>query len=97
MNGNQWGTLGVAHYRNGEWQEAVTALEQSLTLQKVGSSTDFFFLAMAKWQLGDKDEAREWYDKGVKRMAEETTKDAELRRRFRDEAAELLGIKPPNP
>lgn len=50
-----------------------------------------FFLAMAHWQLGEKDKAREWFAKSVQWM-EKGAKDEELRR-FRVEAAELLGIK----
>ena len=29
---------------------------------------DWFFLAMARWQLGEKDKAREWYDRAVQWM-----------------------------
>ncbi len=46
---------------------------------------------MAHWQLGNKDEARKWYDKGVEWMVKNKPQDSELRR-FRDEAAELLGV-----
>ena len=41
-----------------------TALHKSMELRKGGDSLDWFFLAMAHWQLGDKDEARKWYDQG---------------------------------
>jgi hypothetical protein len=57
-----------------------------------GDSYDWFFLAMARWQLGDKDEARDWYRKAVDGMTGKNAKDTELLR-FRDEAAALLGIK----
>ena len=32
---------------------------------KGGYWFDWFFLAMAHWQLGHKEEARRWYDQGV--------------------------------
>src|SRR5439155_17525669 len=63
-----WNTLGVAHYRAGEWNAAIAALEKSMALRKGGDSADWFFLAMAHWQLGEKDEARNWYDQAVEWM-----------------------------
>jgi tetratricopeptide (TPR) repeat protein len=85
-------TLGVAHYRAGEWQAAVAALNQSMELRKGGDSSDWFFLAMAHWQLGDKEQARTCYDKAVQWMDKNKPQDEELRR-FRTEAAALLAIK----
>ncbi len=49
-----------------------------------------FFLAMALWQKGDKDEARKWFDKAVACTKEKDPKDVELRQ-FWAEAADLLG------
>ena len=63
--GTFWNTLGVAHYRAGDWKAAVAALEKSEELRNGGDSFDWFFLAMAHWQLGEKDEARKWYDQAV--------------------------------
>ena len=56
------------------------------------NANEGFFLAMAHWQLGEKDKAREWFDKAVKWMDKGKKDDAELKR-FRAEAAELLGAK----
>jgi tetratricopeptide (TPR) repeat protein len=50
-----------------------------------------FFLAMAHWRIGHKDEARSWYEKGVQWMDRAEPQNDELRR-FRAEAEELLGI-----
>ena len=36
-----------------------------MELRKGGDVFDWYFLAMAQWQLGHKNEARKWYDKGV--------------------------------
>src|SRR5262249_31451474 len=105
------GTLGVAHYRNGDWKASIEALTQwlqrrkgsdsSVSLFREGSdSSSGFFLAMAYWQLGEKKDARAWYDKAVQWMDKNNPKDEELRR-FRAEASALLGIKnlpkPANP
>ena len=46
---------------------------------------------MARWKLGDKAEARRWYDKGVEWMDKNQPENKELRR-FRAEASELLGL-----
>jgi len=64
-NGELWNTLGVAHYRAGNWSDAVNALNQSRTLRRGGDSYDFFFLAMAHWHSGAKDEAKDWYKKAL--------------------------------
>ena len=57
-----------------------------------GDSFDWFFLAMSHWQLGQKDKAREWYDRAAQWMDKNQPTDEELRR-FRAEAAELLELK----
>jgi serine/threonine protein kinase/tetratricopeptide (TPR) repeat protein len=91
-NGLQWNTLGVAQYRAGDWKTAIAELKKSNgMLTSVDFSFNTFFLAMAHWQLGDKEEARKWYDRAVKWMDKNKPKDEELRR-FRAEAAELLDI-----
>jgi tetratricopeptide (TPR) repeat protein/serine/threonine protein kinase len=88
-NGNYWNTLGLAQYRAGCFQEAVAALEKSMALRNGGNSFDWFFLAMAHWQLGDKDQARQWYDRAVRWMETNAPQNDELRR-FRTEAAQLM-------
>jgi hypothetical protein len=60
---------------------------------------DTFFLAMAHWQLGEKDKARRWYDRAVKWLDKNKDQVAgaggNLRElnQFHAEAAVLLGIK----
>jgi tetratricopeptide (TPR) repeat protein len=89
--GSDWNTLGVAHFRAGQWQEAVVALNKSMELSRGGNSFDWFFLAMAHWRLGDKEEAQKWYRRAAEWMDQHKAGDAELRR-FRAEAALLLGV-----
>jgi WD40 repeat protein len=90
QEGNAWNTLGVAHYRAGQWKAAIEALEKSNELLG-GKELSFnaFFLAMAHRQLGDKSQAQAWYDKAVKWMEEKQPTNEELAR-FRTEAATLL-------
>jgi serine/threonine protein kinase/Flp pilus assembly protein TadD len=88
---NHWGTLGVAHYRAGDWKSTITAMEEAINLSNGGVVSDFFFLAMAHWQLGDKDQGRQWYDQAVQWMDQHKPENEELDR-FRAEAAELLGL-----
>jgi tetratricopeptide (TPR) repeat protein len=90
-DGRFWLALGVARYRTGDWKGAIEALNKSMELRAGGDSIDRFFLAMAEWQLGNKDTAREWYDKAVEWMEKNSSRNEELIR-FRAEAAELLGL-----
>jgi tetratricopeptide (TPR) repeat protein len=87
-----WNTLGAAQYASGDWEEAVAALEMSVGLRQGGDSFDWFFLAMAQWQLGEKDQAGQWYEKAVAWMNKNQPQNEELVR-FRMDAAKLLGIK----
>jgi len=90
-NGAYLNTLGVARYRSGDWTGAITALERSMELRQSGDSSDWFFMAMSHWQLGEKDKSRESYDQAVKWMQKNAPKHPELIR-FRNEAAALLGV-----
>jgi tetratricopeptide (TPR) repeat protein len=77
--------------RAGDWKPAIATLEKSTELRDGGDASDWFFLAMAHWQLGHKDEARTWYDKAIEWMDKNQPQNEELQR-FRAEAAELLGV-----
>jgi tetratricopeptide (TPR) repeat protein/serine/threonine protein kinase len=88
-----WQVLGWGHYRSGAWKDSIDALHKSIDLQKDGGdSAQWFFLAMAHWQLNHKDEARKWYGKGVEWMKKHGKENEEFRR-FQSEAEELLEIK----
>jgi serine/threonine protein kinase/Flp pilus assembly protein TadD len=91
QEGSFWNTLGAAHYRARNWTEAIAALGKSMELRKGGDSFDWFFLAMAQWQLNQKDEARKNYDRATQWMQKRAAQNDELRR-FRAEAAHLLGV-----
>jgi tetratricopeptide (TPR) repeat protein len=95
-DGNIWNTLGVAQYRAGQWQNAIETLVKSMELRNGGDPADWFFLAMAHWKAGHKDEARTWYDKAIEWTDKKPPQNEELIR-FRAEAAELLGTIEPQP
>ena len=90
-NAIYWQTLGVAQYRVDDWRGAIVALEKVTELGSPGDSMEWFPLAMAHWQLDEKDVARQWYDRAVEWMAKNNPQDQELRR-FRAEATDLLKI-----
>jgi WD40 repeat protein/tetratricopeptide (TPR) repeat protein len=92
QNSGHRNTLGVAYYRAGDWKASLAALEKSMELGIGGNPFDWFFLAMAHWKLGHKDEARAWYDKAAAWDAKNLPQDQnEELLRFRAEAAALLG------
>lgn len=83
-----WNTLGVALYRKGDYPPAIKSLEKSCELNSGGIAIDFFFLAMARWQLGDKVAARQEFDKAVQWMKQHRPFPEEVQR-FHEEAEEL--------
>jgi tetratricopeptide (TPR) repeat protein len=88
----RWTTLGVAHYRAGDWKQAVASLEK-YEPQETDRNVGFngFFLAMSYWKLGDKEKARQWYDKSADWTQKNLPTDSEYRR-IRAEASQVLGI-----
>jgi tetratricopeptide (TPR) repeat protein len=86
-----WDTLGVAHYRGGAWRTAIESLGRGAKLRKGGDGLEGFFLAMAHWQLSERDQARSWYDRAIAWMEKNRPKDEELIG-LRNEAAALLGL-----
>jgi serine/threonine protein kinase/Flp pilus assembly protein TadD len=91
QDGESWKSLGAAQYCLGDWKAAIAAFEKANTFFMGGGSNEWFFLAMARWQLGEKDLARQAYGRAVEWMEKYHPKNEELRR-LRAEAAELLGI-----
>jgi len=87
--GIYWNTLGVAHYRLGHYREAVAMLEKSCGLRGDGDAFDWFFLAMARYKLGDRETASQLYEAGVRWMKDRESFNEELKR-FRDEARQML-------
>jgi tetratricopeptide (TPR) repeat protein len=90
--GEYWNTLGITQYRLGEFQSAIDTLNHSVELRSGGDGADHFFLAMAYERLGDRKQARAWYEKGVQCM-DKRSPQAEGDIRYRAEARQTLGIK----
>jgi tetratricopeptide (TPR) repeat protein len=88
--GSYWAAFGLAQYRAGKRQAAITALEKARQL-KEGKET-LFVLAMAYWEQGEKQLARERHDEALEwlRLA---TPHPPWAQQFRDEAAQVLGLK----
>jgi tetratricopeptide (TPR) repeat protein len=86
-----WNTLGVASFRKGDWQAAVDALKEAVRYRGgVGEITDWYFLAMAYWQLGEKQKASVWYNKALA-APEPVTLSGEPTAWLRREAETLMG------
>ena len=88
-----WNTLGVALYRQERWKEAVAALEASMALARGGDSIDWFFLSLARWRLGEQQQAHYWYTRAARWMQENRPEDEELLR-LRAEAEAMFGQEP---
>jgi tetratricopeptide (TPR) repeat protein len=95
-----WNTLGVAHYRAGDWKAAVAALDKVRELSGGGDVGNWLFLAMAHWKLGNHDEAlkmykqaAQWLEKKLERLPKEKGGHAEQLRDFWTEAEEVLELK----
>jgi tetratricopeptide (TPR) repeat protein len=82
-------TLGVAYYRNGDDRAAIAELEKAMGMRAGGTGMDWFFLAMAHWRLGDRNQARLCFDQAVLWMDRHKPHDDELCR-FRAEAQAML-------
>jgi WD40 repeat protein len=81
--------LSVAHYRAGSWQAALHSIDNALPLRHGGDPCDWCLLAMIHWRLGNKEKARQCYDRAVAGMEQHHNADWDS---FRAEAATLLGL-----
>lgn len=73
---------------------AIEAMKNSAVAQSIGTAREWFFIAMAHWHLGQKQEAHQWYDQAVAIQENSAPDDAELRR-LRAWAARLLELVDP--
>ena len=89
---NYQDTWGVVLYREARYAEAREALLKGAELHRsLDNVVNLFFLAMTSWQLGEKNEARSYYDRALARMQATYPKNPDSIK-ARDEAARLLGI-----
>jgi non-specific serine/threonine protein kinase/serine/threonine-protein kinase len=88
-----WNTTGIVHYRRGDWKAALQALGTAEGMvHGYYKWRNDFFLAMTHQRLGNKDKARQCYDRAADWMDKNQRRAPELLR-LRAEAASALGIK----
>jgi hypothetical protein len=79
----------------------VSSRDSNQILRYGNNSDDFFLLAvaraMAHGQLGDRDQARRWYDTAVQRMEKNKPQDEKMRSACAEVAALLDDGRPPKP
>ncbi len=85
-----WNTLGVAHFRTGEWAAAYEALKKTTRLRPPNAFDDFY-LAMTFWHLGERQEALKHFDAALVELERTSRYDRALES-VREEAAALLRI-----
>jgi tetratricopeptide (TPR) repeat protein len=100
---SSWQMYGIAAYRLGDCKDAIAKLEKSLESgTEITKVSAWFFLAMANERLGEHEKARSWYAKAVQVMDNPPPAWSSIDyrrliyddlRRFRAEAAGLIGIK----
>ncbi len=86
-----WCLQGIAHYRAADAPAAIASLRKSMDLANTADAKPWLFLAMCLQQQGDHTQARQWYDKAVAWIDKVHPGD-ESYARFRDEAAQVLGV-----
>jgi tetratricopeptide (TPR) repeat protein len=91
-----YNTLGLAEYRNGLYEQAITTLKKSIEMNKGTDPSDFFFLAMALQKRGDLTEADRIFERGAEVARKSPPSEWEWTMLW-GEAAELLGKPGPVP
>jgi hypothetical protein len=85
-------TTGVMFYEAELWRRAVRHFAKSAELRRGGQAFDWYYLAMAHWQLDEKEEARRWFEK-AEQWTREHVKDDEELGKLREQAAAILALK----
>jgi tetratricopeptide (TPR) repeat protein len=62
-SGEYWYTLALVQYRNGEWTDSLKSLEQVKAKDGEFTASDWFLTAMNRYQLKQRKEAREAFQK----------------------------------
>jgi tetratricopeptide (TPR) repeat protein len=92
VSGDVWNKIGEAYFRAQKWDKAIPALKKAGDLRAPHENvTGWFHLAMAYWRIGEKEQARQWYDRAAVWM-EQNTYDNPAFAEFRTEAGAMLGV-----
>jgi serine/threonine protein kinase len=70
--------FGLHWYRGGGWKTAIEHFTKAAELRSSGRAFDWLYIAMAHQQLGEYEQAREWYDKATEEMRQSRVDDQEL-------------------
>jgi tetratricopeptide (TPR) repeat protein len=89
-DGTICGTLALAEYRAGHWDESVVASDRYVALMQGVDASNGFVLAMALWRQGSKIRSRSFFDQAVAWTRKNNPKRADVLLLWR-EAAVLLG------
>jgi tetratricopeptide (TPR) repeat protein len=87
-------TLGVVYYRLGQFTEAKETIRRGLEDHRAqGTAHELFFLAMSHYRLGERDKARDCYERAVRwqKQAQLSGAQVEELNAFRAEALALMG------
>jgi tetratricopeptide (TPR) repeat protein/tRNA A-37 threonylcarbamoyl transferase component Bud32 len=97
-NGTDQVVRGTAYYQMGRYEDALPALEQAVALLQLDPdrATAHFLLAMTWHRLGDSSRAHVEHARGCEWMKKDHSRDLD-ERRFRAEAAKVLGLPAPAP
>jgi len=94
-NGDYLVGLAAAHYRAGQWQEAIATTANLTELLDEKNCIRCFFMAMAHWQSGDKVKATNWHNRAIEWVPENDL-NWRLQKTYYSlhlEASQLMGIK----
>jgi serine/threonine protein kinase len=94
---DSWQVLGVACYRLGDLDTALTAVRKSIELHGEPTTSDQFLLAAIHLARGENAEARHWYDQAIRPTKKERARHADrapefVQTRLRAETERILLI-----
>src|SRR5262249_29172943 len=73
-----WIALSRMHLHSGDIRTSITALERAMSLNGGGDAWEWFLMAEAHAINGDSTRARQWYNKAVRWMESNHSRDVEL-------------------
>lgn len=88
QSGYLWNTRALVLARAGKWSESLMAIDKAIDIDQGGSPSDWYIKAMALAGNGDKDAARQWFNKAESWRASNSPNNSELRRQAK--MAEML-------